>query len=496
MKTKNSKKEIIAQSKYTLKEFYSNQSKKNQFDELNLPCPLCMKNFIKICDFDYKSKLILFKCECNIKSIQTYNLNKYYNFLIRGEIKCDECDKNFIDNTCEKCDENFCNSCFLLHEKNCKNNENKYNETNLNYENYLAFFEGKTKFKSNDEFENFLSEENYKLFTFINGIIEKIDMIVKEINKTKNKFLNLKNSYKIDYNNNIFNNIDNQKISNFNLLFNSLDNIYSKNFLSIKKFEISHLLTPEDFFISNKLIVNIFNEIGDLNKIYKSILCRKILKVDENQFNYDEYGNNLESFISVLPTTNSNHLELKEENNKNINIENQIKKNFSENKNNIYLNKKINNKDSIKNNISKNKTNKNLKDNEAFVSLSEKKMCSKKRNLKFDFQISDASGIFIKNSIKKGNNEKLKDINNKNKNTSKKNDDYFNFDKSLTNKLLEHAQPFFDVYDEYLLGNFFPYKAEKQKENFKLKSVKENKLYQKNKLIIRNKKDSSKRKKK
>ena len=490
MKTSNSKNKITEQQKYTLKESIISQAK-NQSDELNLPCPLCSKNLLKIFDFDNKSKLILFKCDCNNKSIQKYNLNNYYNFLIHGKIKCDECDKNFSNNTCEKCGANFCNTCFPPHKNNCKNSENQHNEMNLNFENYLPFFEGKTKFKSCDEFENFLSEENFKFCSFLNDIIEKIDIIINEFIKTKNKFLNLKNNYKIDHNNNfINNNIDIQKISNFNLLFNSFENINSKNLLSAKKFEVSSLLISEDFFVSNKVIVSIFNEIGNLNKIYKSIVNRKILKADENQFNYDDCGTNLESFISALATTNSNHIELKEENN-NMNIENQIKKTFTfSDNNNIYLNNKINNKNHAKNNVIKNKTNKNSKDNGDFDSPSGKKMCSKKRNLKLDFQISDASDIFIKNSIKKGNNEKQKEtFNHNNAIVKKKSNDYFNFDKTLTNKLLEHAQPFFDVYDEYLLGNFFPYKTEKPKESFKLKSVKENKLYQKNKLIIREKKN-------
>ena len=489
MKTNSS----IAQSKNILKKSNINQNK-NQSNDINLPCPICMKNLLKICDFDNESKLILFKCECNNKSIQTYNLNNYYNFLIQGRIKCDECNNNSNSSTCEKCGSYLCSNCLSLHKNNCKSSGNKNNETNINSENYLAFFEGKTKFKSNDEFYNFLSEENMKLCSFINDIIEKIDIIINEFNKTKNKFLNLKNNYKINYNNN-FNNIDIQKISNFNLLFNSLENINPKNLLNVKKFEVSPLLMTEDFFVSNKVIVNIFNEIGDLNKIYKSMINRKILRVDENQSSYDDNGTNLESFISALATTNSNHnhLELKEENS-NIN-DSQLKNNCSEN-NSINLNKKINNKDHIKNNINKNKTNKNIKDGECFVSPSEKKMCSKKRNLKLDFQISGASDIFIKNSIKKINNEKIKEtINNNNKNVEKKSSDFFNFDKELTNKLLEHAQPFFDVYDDYLHGNFFPYKTEEQKNTFKLKSVEENKLYQKNKLIIGNKKDNNGRKK-
>ena len=111
----------------------------------------------------------------------------------------------------------------------------------------------------------------------------------------------------------------------------------------------------------------------------------------------------------------------------------------------------------------------------------------KKRNLKLDFQISDASGIFIKNSIKKDLNEKSREINNIEKKESK---DFFNFDKELTNKLLEHSKPFFDVYDEYLFGNYFPYVTEINKNDFKLKSVKENKLYQKNKLTIINNKNT------
>jgi len=233
----------------SLDEYYETQN----IDELNIICDICNKN--NKCKSYNKKFYVCFICEvklcplCKKKHDKSHKLIDYdkKNYI------CDEHDEIF-KSYCKECNINLCSKCEIGHN----------NHEIINYKNILPD-------------ENKIKEEIKEFKNRIDKLNNKIDNIIKILNKVKSNF-------------EIYYNINNEILKNYikeNINYKILYNINEiKNNIKIK--DIDEIINDNNINNEFKNIMNIYNKMmtneGNKNTSLKNDLDKKeINKKNDNE---------------------------------------------------------------------------------------------------------------------------------------------------------------------------------------------------------------------